>query len=183
MPDYIFPSATPECPFPKPVRSKRNAGSFRPKKPIPATDNSAPLSSPSCPAITAHDKLLYECIDVLQQGYPEYSFLHIPNELYGLIGAVPGNELFWVLEKGLGRAKSVQVKKILADAFKGVPDLIVFAPGGTAAGVRASMMGEVKVGSDRIRRPQRQWARGYLLEWRTVEQFQEDMQAFALRSS
>lgn len=130
-------------------------------------------SEPEPGHVTAHDKVLYGCIEYLQQNYPSYTFLHIPNELYELISGLPQDGSLWfVFEKALGKKAATMLKAKLADAFVGVADLTVFSPTGTY------MMGEVKVGKDKVHKRQRQKCPMALKVWNTVETFAKDMAAF-----
>lgn len=157
------------CILPKPVRAVRPSGmAGRQQKKY---DENGELIRPK---LTEHDKLLYAIIERLQEAYPEYLYIHIPNSLYSLISSVPDSRgLWWCFEKSLGRKAARALKDELSDAFKGVPDLTIISPAGRV------LQGEVKCGSDRISKPQRRKGGRGLKEWRTVDDFTCDMAAFS----
>lgn len=148
-----------KCAFPKPTRVKRKVSGGR--------DVIASVGS--------HDGLLWGCIGVLQDSYPEFPFLHVPNSLYEIIGT--GGDLSHVLPRCLGFEASMALKQEIADSIKSVADLVIWSPV-IIDHTRLSIAGEIKTGPDKIRKGQRDWAKGALFEWRSVDEFKRDMKKF-----
>lgn len=166
MSNYITPKPTVGCAFPKPVRNAARSVTKKANKKSPETE--VDLLD-----LTAHDKILYGCVRYLQENYPDYKFLHIPNELYGLISGMPSsNGLFFVFEKALGKTAAARLKQVLADAFVGVCDLTVYSSTGKY------LMGEIKVGKDVVHKRQRQKCPTNIFVWSSVESFVTDMALF-----
>lgn len=155
-------SPTPGCAFPKPVREKRRVSKG---KDVAKTNKNI-----------THDDILWGCISVLQDKYPEFGFYHVPNSLYSLIST--SGDLSHVFARSIGFEASSELKQEIADSIKGVADLVVWSPV-VAGKTKLSIMGEIKCGSDHIRASQRDWAKGALFEWRSVAEFEKDMLIFA----
>jgi hypothetical protein len=174
MARYIYPAPTPENPLPKPVKVPSKTAPPRVKK----RDYAWEAGVEELPATTEHDRLLYACVHHLINVYPTYNYLHVPNALYELLTCKPEGRYFWVLGKAMGQRQASELKEELADAFKGMLDLAVWSPR-LPGGHKLSMVGEIKVGQDRVRASQSRWAKGELVRvWGSLEAFTTDMAAF-----